>query len=112
MTSVELFAPAKVNLFLEVLSKRGDGYHELETLLVAVSLYDTLVFTEESTGAIQLQCSQRDLSTGPDNLIVRAADYSARSRWTSVRRMRSARRRFGTSAWIAASSSSGVMSAG
>ena len=37
-------APAKVNLFLEVVGKRPDGYHELRTLMVAVSLYDTLEF--------------------------------------------------------------------
>src|SRR5262245_45143331 len=75
---VAAWAPAKVNLFLEVLFRRGDGFHELQTLLVAISLHDTLVFTEESTGAIRLLCSQRDLSTGPDNLIVRAAEVLRR----------------------------------
>ena len=35
-------APAKLNLFLEVLGKRPDGYHDLATLMVAVSLFDTL----------------------------------------------------------------------
>jgi len=34
-------APAKVNLFLEVLRRRDDGYHDLATLMVAVGLYDT-----------------------------------------------------------------------
>jgi 4-diphosphocytidyl-2-C-methyl-D-erythritol kinase len=42
--SVVVRAPAKVNLFLEVLAKRADGYHEIATLIVAVSLYDTLEF--------------------------------------------------------------------
>lgn len=40
----EVSAPAKVNLFLEVLGKRSDGYHELETLMVTISLFDTLRF--------------------------------------------------------------------
>jgi 4-diphosphocytidyl-2-C-methyl-D-erythritol kinase len=66
-------APAKVNLFLEVLGKRTDGYHEIATLMVAVSLDDTLVFKEDASGAIHLLCDHPGLSTGPDNLIVRAA---------------------------------------
>ncbi len=36
-------APAKVNLFLEILSKRTDGYHEIATLMVAIRLMDTLI---------------------------------------------------------------------
>lgn len=66
-------APAKVNLYLEVLAKRADGYHEIETLMAAVSLYDKLEFKEESSGKILLHCDRSDLSVGPDNLICRAA---------------------------------------
>src|SRR5216683_1594333 len=65
--------PAKVNLFLEVLGKRPDGYHDIATLMVAVSLYDTLEFTPEPSGDLVLRCEHPDLSTGPDNLICRAA---------------------------------------
>ena len=72
-TSVTVYAPAKVNLFLEVLGKRADGYHDLATLMLAVSLYDTLEIRDEATGGIRLTCDQPELSTGPDNLIVRAA---------------------------------------
>jgi 4-diphosphocytidyl-2-C-methyl-D-erythritol kinase len=50
-------APAKLNLFLELLGKREDGYHELETLMVAVDLFDTLTFMEEDSNDIRLQCS-------------------------------------------------------
>src|SRR5438045_8162621 len=64
-------APAKVNLFLEVLSKRPDGYHEIATLMVAIRLMDTLVFKEEPD--LRLGCNRPDLSTGPDNLVLRAA---------------------------------------
>jgi 4-diphosphocytidyl-2-C-methyl-D-erythritol kinase len=66
-------APAKVNLFLEVLAKRPDGYHEIATLLVAVSLYDTLEFKEDPSGAIRLRCDVAELTTGPDNLVLKAA---------------------------------------
>ena len=49
---VTVFAPAKLNLFLEVLGKRTDGFHEIETLMVPVSLCDTLAFQPGSDGAI------------------------------------------------------------
>jgi 4-diphosphocytidyl-2-C-methyl-D-erythritol kinase len=71
---VQVRAPAKVNLFLEVLARRPDGYHELATLMVAVSLYDTLEFREEPTGVVRVACDQPALSAGPDNLICRAAE--------------------------------------
>lgn len=71
---VVVWAPAKINLFLEILGKRPDGYHEIATLMAAIRLYDTLVFKEDRGGEIHLDCNQSKLSTGPDNLIVRAAD--------------------------------------
>jgi 4-diphosphocytidyl-2-C-methyl-D-erythritol kinase len=71
---VVVWAPAKVNLFLEVLAKRPDGYHDIATLMVAVSLYDTLVCKADASGAVRLQCNLPDLSTGPDNLVNRAAE--------------------------------------
>src|SRR5262249_32201867 len=66
-----VWAPAKVNLYLELHGKRADGYHELTTLMVAVRLYDTLVM-KESDG-LRLSCSATELSSGPDNLVLRAA---------------------------------------
>ncbi|HTU20637.1 MAG TPA: 4-(cytidine 5'-diphospho)-2-C-methyl-D-erythritol kinase [Gemmataceae bacterium] len=77
-SAVRVWAPAKVNLFLEVLARRADGYHELATLMLAVSLYDTLEFTEEPTGATVLHCDHPSLSTGPDNLICRAVELARR----------------------------------
>lgn len=47
-------APAKINLFLEVLGKRDDGYHEVETLMAPITLYDTLFFSPQSEGNIEL----------------------------------------------------------
>lgn len=71
---VFLRAPAKVNLFLEVVRKRPDGYHELTTLMLAVSLHDTLEIREvEEHSEVRLVCDHPGLSTGPDNLVFRAA---------------------------------------
>ena len=81
-------APAKVNLHLEVLGKRPDGYHELATLMVAVSLYDTLEFKEDRSKALGLDLvpgpegpadeGRPRLPTGPDNLVCRAAEVLRR----------------------------------
>jgi len=75
-----LWTPAKLNLFLEVLGKRPDGFHELETLMLPISLYDTLVVRSEPTPRIALSC--RRASGGPvpglpedrGNLAYRAAE--------------------------------------
>lgn len=69
---VTVLAPAKVNLHLEVLGKRPDGYHEIETLLVTVSLHDRLVFRDRPNG-IELECSDPRVGPVDDNLVVRGA---------------------------------------
>jgi 4-diphosphocytidyl-2-C-methyl-D-erythritol kinase len=66
-------APAKINLFLEVLAKRADGYHEIATLMVAINLFDTLEMKALPAGKIELTCDEPALSTGPDNLVQKAA---------------------------------------
>jgi len=53
---------------------RPDGYHALETLMVAVSLCDTLVFQDDPSGRLSLKCNRPEVPTGPDNLVLRAAE--------------------------------------
>jgi 4-diphosphocytidyl-2-C-methyl-D-erythritol kinase len=64
---------AKINLGLEVIGKRGDGYHEVRTLLQAVNFYDVLEFRSASDAGITLEGDDPMLSWGEDNLIFRAA---------------------------------------
>ena len=64
-------ASAKVNLSLEVLGKRPDGYHEIVTVMQAVDLYDRL--TLEAASTLSLRADDPDLPTDERNLIVRAA---------------------------------------
>ncbi len=64
-------APAKINLILEVIGKRDDGYHELRSLMHTIDLYDTLSF-ELAEEVIYFECTDLDLQTS-DNLVIRAA---------------------------------------
>jgi 4-diphosphocytidyl-2-C-methyl-D-erythritol kinase len=65
-------APAKINLFLRVLRKRADGYHDIVSLMQKITLYDELIFTLRPKGIV-VNCSGSDLPTSEDNLVFRAA---------------------------------------
>lgn len=67
---IEVTACAKVNLTLEVLGKRQDGFHEIRSVMQRITLADTL--TVEPAATLTLTCSDRSLE-GPDNLVWRAA---------------------------------------
>ena len=64
-------APAKINLVLEVMGKRDDGYHEIRSLVQAISLYDVLSF--EGAERISLACTEASLQSS-DNLVIQAAE--------------------------------------
>ncbi len=51
-----IYAPAKLNLFLEVLGRRSDGYHDLETIITPISLCDRLRFEPTSDGRLRVTC--------------------------------------------------------
>lgn len=65
-----LKAPAKINLVLEVLGKREDGYHEIKSIMQTVSLFDVLSF--EKADDIKLSCTAQELQS-EDNLVYKAA---------------------------------------
>ncbi len=71
MSGMTLLAPAKINLGLFVHGKRPDGYHEIETVLQMVSLYDEITIDEGE--GIELILDGFGLPAGEENLIVRAA---------------------------------------
>ncbi|MDE0264999.1 MAG: 4-(cytidine 5'-diphospho)-2-C-methyl-D-erythritol kinase [Bryobacterales bacterium] len=77
--ALRLRAYAKVNLFLRVLGKRPDGFHDIRTLFQTVSLSDSLGvrLTPGGQPAVKLTCSREDLQ-GEDNLAWRAADLMLR----------------------------------
>lgn len=65
-------APAKTNLFLEVLGKRADGFHALDTVFVELSLADELIVDPAPTLSLHVEGAP-DLAREPDNLVLRAA---------------------------------------
>ncbi len=62
----------KVNLLLNILGQRADGFHEVETVMHPVNICDDLVFTDYKEG-VQLTCSEPSLPTDGSNLVYRAA---------------------------------------
>ena len=72
---IQMLAPAKINLFLEVLGKRADGYHELRSLVVPISLGDEITFTAAS--GVEVFCSAEGLPAGNGALLPAAADNLA-----------------------------------
>lgn len=73
-TELRLKANAKINLFLEVLDKRPDGYHNIETVFQSIDLHDTIILRENVSGKIEVECDNPQVPTGPANLAYRAAE--------------------------------------
>jgi 4-diphosphocytidyl-2-C-methyl-D-erythritol kinase len=81
MKSVRVPAYAKVNLRLDVLGRRADGYHELRTIFQAISLHDTLVLETRREPGIDLCIagnSELAAAPGPENLVYRAIEGLSR----------------------------------
>lgn len=70
---MKISANAKINLSLDVLGTRPDGYHEVCMIMQSVDLHDTLEIKENSTSSIILTCDNNALPCDDTNLIVRAA---------------------------------------
>lgn len=76
--SITIATPAKVNLFFELLDRRGDGFHEIDTVMSTVSLFDDLHFSVRNDGLLRLQIIQEgctdseSIPTDERNLILQA----------------------------------------
>lgn len=66
-------ARAKINLGLEVIGKRPDGYHEIRSLMQSIALADRLDFSLAPPGRLTLRCPGSDLPVDEGNLVLRAA---------------------------------------
>lgn len=81
--SLAVDSPAKLNLFLEVSEKRADGFHEIETVMTRLDLYDTLLFTPNDSSKINLDCqfvhsapdeAERAVLNSNSNLVFKAVE--------------------------------------
>src|SRR3989440_6602599 len=71
---MQVLAPAKINLSLKILGPRSDEFHEIETFIAPISLYDELkIERRTSKQGIEFRCNDPSVPQGDDNLAVRAA---------------------------------------
>lgn len=73
MPEIKVLSPAKINLFLDVLSKREDGYHEIETVLQVIDIYDEVTLRDRKEG-IKIICPKEGVPRGKGNLAYQAAE--------------------------------------
>lgn len=74
MEKIVCKAMAKVNLGLDVLRRRQDGYHEVRMIMQSVDLYDVLTFEKTEAAGIVIRTNKKNIPTDQRNLIYKAAD--------------------------------------
>jgi 4-diphosphocytidyl-2-C-methyl-D-erythritol kinase len=73
MKSITLKSPAKLNLYLKIVNKRPDGFHNLTTLFERIDLADEINLSHEPSGRIRVSCDHPHVPTGPKNLVYKVA---------------------------------------
>ncbi|MGK7931909.1 MAG: 4-(cytidine 5'-diphospho)-2-C-methyl-D-erythritol kinase [Microcystaceae cyanobacterium] len=73
MRSYTLLAPAKINLYLEIIGDRPDGFHELVMVLQSIDLTDIIQIDPNGTDQIRIHCNNPDVPTDNTNLAYKAA---------------------------------------
>jgi 4-diphosphocytidyl-2-C-methyl-D-erythritol kinase len=72
---MQVLAPAKINLSLRVLGRRGDGFHEIETFIAPISLCDEITIEKRSgKQTITFRCDDPSVPKGEANIVMRAAN--------------------------------------
>jgi len=78
MDRLTVLSPAKLNLVLDVLGKRPDGFHDLRTVFERISLRDRITLARNKSGKIRITCLHPHVPLGPQNLVYKAAEMLAR----------------------------------
>ena len=71
MREIKVFAPAKLNLYLDVLEKRPDGFHNIETIFEKIDLRDEIIIKEKGKG-LKVRADSADCAQGEKNIIYKA----------------------------------------
>lgn len=74
MNSIDLKSRAKINLSIDVLGKRDDGYHIVEMIMQTIDLYDNLKITKIEGDFIKIKSDSEDIPLNQDNIVYKAAD--------------------------------------
>jgi 4-diphosphocytidyl-2-C-methyl-D-erythritol kinase len=74
MKNIEVKAYAKINLALDVLNKRSDGYHEVRMLMQSIKLHDIVYIELTETGDIDVSCDSQWVPPGKGNIAYKAAE--------------------------------------
>lgn len=71
---IKVNAPAKINLSLDILKRRPDGYHEVSMVMQTIDLYDTVTVTENDSKEITIFCDYEGVPSDKTNIVYKAAD--------------------------------------
>ncbi len=71
--SITILAPAKINLTLDILGRRQDGFHELRSIMQSVSVYDRLAVTKTDCDGFSMVCDTEGVPCDGRNLVIKAA---------------------------------------
>ena len=74
MSSIELKSRAKINLSIDVLGKREDGYHLVEMIMQTIDLYDIINITENDIDEININSNSLDIPLNKNNIVYKAAE--------------------------------------
>ena len=74
MQDIQVRAHAKINLYLDVVGKRADGYHNLETIFHSIGLYDDVIIRKQKKKGITIHCEHPGVPCDSRNLAYRAAE--------------------------------------
>ena len=70
---IQILAPAKINLTLEVLGKRDDGYHNIQTVMQAIDLYDIVTLSLNDSNMVTISCNYEGVPCDDRNICAKSA---------------------------------------
>lgn len=85
ITGVRIEAPAKINLYLDILKRRADGYHEVEMIMQTVSLFDVVTIRKTDDCDISLKSTCKVADRPQDNTAYIAAEKFLRIQRLKIR---------------------------